>query len=322
MAPKRVRPTPDESDSDSDRDDSGYTSSPASKKNPRSTSSNRKKKQKLSPPPAPGDVLNRMVAAGLPPRGRLFDGPGLLPEEKYEGGKERIEIRTAEEKQARSALPRKVTTKGVGNTLLSFQPLHPRKPQELEYSKSTILTTTQPKRRKKKHEDSDSSSESDSDEDEDAVNLGKVIGQPERVQLAIVAGPKPQMPWSLNAFGHLPDPTKTRKPRRKREEQGKEEVDSDEDEGSKKKRQRKAKKPSKPKRSFKDNAAVLVLHDTPFEDSSSIFKYKQVVSFEANVKGKMNARFFYVSFDCFLSLSFSILSFFERTLTFSTCAYR
>ncbi|GAA5894807.1 uncharacterized protein JCM6883_002216 [Sporobolomyces salmoneus] len=287
MPRKRARGSPQ---SESDPEDSGYSDPDASSS--RSTSK-KKTKKKRSPSPVHGEVANRMREAGIGPRSVAWggeEGLSALAIERYHGGKEKYNPRDEEERKAREVRARKAKPKAVGNQLLCFEPLLPRKPQQLEYPQFKILKTTLPKsaggkKKKKKDDDSSSSSEEEEDDEDDpnAVNLAKIIGQPDRVIRAVIAAPSPQTPWILDAFGRLPDQTKTKK---KKIEKELEKEDSDSDVA--KKRRKAANK--KPKRTFKDNAGVLILHDLPYKDDSSIHKFKHVVTHCLDDNKTMNSR--------------------------------
>ena len=237
-----------------------------------------------------------MVAAGLAPRGRLFGGSGLISDEKLKGGREKLNLRSSEDKDAhKKEFKPKSEIKAVGDGMLSFRadPSKPQKPQVLEFPKSRILYTTLIKRkarpRKKKldgNEEEEGSSDSEEEEDFDAVNLSKIIGEPERVQRLILSGQTIQHPWTLNAFGTKPDPTKHRSPRKKKP------AKKEEEEGETK--VKKARKPAKPKRTYKnDGTKALILHETPFDEKLTIHSFKNVVTFNP-IGGKWNARFLYV----------------------------
>ncbi|GAA5850506.1 hypothetical protein JCM5353_004759 [Sporobolomyces roseus] len=287
---------------DTDEDDDNYSDSPST--STRSSRARSRKKRSstavTSPSPSPPSTstIVRMAAAGLPPRGKLWGGQGLIPDRKLEGGREKKKMRSSDDKEAHKKVVKKSEIKAVGDGLLSF-PLDPtkrRKPQVLEFPESQILFTTLVKRkarsRKKKTDDSDEeeSSASEEEEDSDAVNLKKIIGNPERVQRIIISGSTIQHPWTLNAFGTMPDPTRHRSPRKKKVKTTAEEKDEDQ-------KPKKARKPAKPKRTYKtDGAKILILHDTPFDEESTIHGFKNVVTFKANPVANWNARFFYMMY--------------------------
>jgi len=285
---------------DTDEDDDDYSDSPST--STRSTRSRSRKKRSstavTSPSPSPpSTALMRMVAAGLAPRGRLFGGSGLISDEKLKGGREKLNLRSSDDKDAhKKEIKHKSEIKAVGDGILSFRadPSKPQKPQVVEFPKSRILYTTLIKRkarpRKKKSDDSaeEESSDSEGEVDPDALNLSKIIGEPERVQRLILSGQTIQHPWTLNAFGTKPDPTRHRSPRKKKPTKKDEEGET---------KVKKARKPAKPKRTYKnDGAKALILHDTPFDEksTSTVHSFKNVVTFQANPAGKWNARFLYV----------------------------
>jgi hypothetical protein len=253
-----------------------------------------------------GEVARRMAAAGIGPRSVAFGGTeGLSAKavERYQGGREKLDLRKREgETETKKRPPRKVETKALGNTLLCFQPLKPRAPQILQYPEAQALLTTMKQtkknKKKKKKDDEDSSSEDsdseDDDGDENAVNFGKIVEKPDRVQTVIIAGPAPQVPWTLNAFGRFPDPKKSRPSRKKKKVEEEEEEDEDEVESKKKKKTED--KPKKPTRTFKDDKAIFILHDTPFKQDSKVHAFKKVITHRPDANKTMNARFLCVSF--------------------------
>ncbi|GAA6008595.1 hypothetical protein JCM11491_003360 [Sporobolomyces phaffii] len=273
---------------DSDGDGSDYTSSHAtSARSSRSGSSNKKPR---SPPPVPGDVLKRHAAAGLLPRGRLFGGPGLIRDDQLRGGREK----PAPPGEPKVSIKR---NKSTGNGMLTFKRTKEPKAQQLEYLRPEVLTTTKPDRGRGKAKKQDAEEGDDSDEEEEnpnVVNVHKVVGEPERVQLAMVGGPSHQVPWILDRFGSFPKQSRSSGKKKKGEVE--DEGDSDEEDTGKRKKNKKLAKSSKPSRTFKDsdNTTLLIYHDTPFDDSSKVRKFKTVVTHQANEKGKFNANFFWI----------------------------
>ncbi|GAA5966026.1 hypothetical protein JCM3765_006542 [Sporobolomyces pararoseus] len=271
---------------ESDEEDSDCEVSVSTSK----SSTTKKKKKEPSPPPAFGAVARRMAEKGMGPRSEAFggtEGLSALAAERYRGGREKVSLRASGDSETKKPRRRKSETKDLGNSLLCFQPLKPRAPQVLKYPQPQVLITTfRDPKKKKKTDDSDSSEvEDDSEDDENAVSFGKIIEKPERVQRAVVAGPSPQVPWTINAFGRLSVPS-NRSPRKKKKVE--EEEDSDED-GKKKKK--KGKGPAKPTRTYKDDKALLVIHNKPFETNSSIQSYKTVMTHRLDAGKTMNARF-------------------------------
>ncbi|GAA5995691.1 hypothetical protein JCM5350_007120 [Sporobolomyces pararoseus] len=260
-----------------------------------STSTKKKKKKDPSPSPAFGEVAARMRKAGIGPRSVAFggeEGLSAIAAERYRGGREKVSLRASgDSSEPKKPRRRKSETKDLGNSLLCFQPLKPRAPQVLKYPQPQVLVTTfkDKKKKKKKKDDSDSSEvEEDSEDDENAVNFGRIIEKPERVQRAVVAGPSPQVPWSINAFGKLSVPS-NRPPRKKTKVEEEEEDDSDEDE--KKKKKKKEKGPKKPTRTYRDDKALLVIHNKRFEAKSKIDTYKTIMTHRPGAGKTMNARF-------------------------------